>query len=173
MRKILLLSIGVLATIFTHGQITAVGQSGQSLTAYTNGATNDSIYFFCTGELGSLVATPNGGVGPYDFVWLQYSSVSNSFVAYSTENDVATSTLIDLPPGGYRVSIIDSNGAIVGCDRAWVSQVLTNPSVNVNPIPNGCGSVSLNGQITHATATPYYIHSFPTRRSSDDRKSVV
>jgi len=156
MRKILLLTIAVIATMFAQGQITAVGQSGQSLTAYTNGATNDSIYFFCTGELGTLVATPNGGVGPYDFVWLQYSTVSNSFVAYSTENDVATSTIIDLPPGGYRVSIIDSNGAIVGCDRAWISQVLTNPSVNVNPIPNGCGSVSLNGQITHATATPYY-----------------
>jgi trimeric autotransporter adhesin len=156
MRKILLLAVGVVLSVWSNAQITAVGQSGQSLTAYTNGATNDSIYFYCTGELGTLVATPTGGVGPYDFTWLQYSTTVNNYVAYSTENDVETSTITDLAPGGYRVTITDSNGDFAGCKRVWIAEVLTNPSVNVNPLPNGCGSVALNGQITHATATPYY-----------------
>ncbi|MFN6380175.1 MAG: gliding motility-associated C-terminal domain-containing protein [Flavobacteriales bacterium] len=156
MKKISLLFAAIIAAVGGFAQITANGFSSRSLTAYTNGATNDSIYFYCTGELGSLTATPTGGVAPYDFNWQQYSTASNAYVAYQTQNDLLVATLNDLPAGGYRVTITDANGTIVGCDRAWISEVLTNPSVNVNPITPGCGSVSLNGQVTYATATPYY-----------------
>ncbi len=156
MKKIVLLFAATIAALGSFAQITANGFSSRSLTAYTNGATNDSIYFYCAGELGSLTATPSGGVGPYDFTWQQYSTGTNSYVPYLVQNDLNVATVNNLPAGGYRVSIADANGNIVGCDRAWISQVLTNPSVNVDPIPGGCGAVNLNGQVTYATATPYY-----------------
>ena len=156
MKKIVLFFAASIAALGGFAQITANGFSGRSLTVYTNGATNDSIYFYCDGELGSLTATPSGGVAPYDFNWQQYNTGSNAYASYITENDLLVSTLNDLPAGGYRVTITDANGTIVGCDRAWISQVLTDPSVNVNPLTPGCGSVSLNGQVTYGTATPYY-----------------
>ena len=156
MKKIVLFFAASIAALGGFAQITANGFSGRSLTVYTNGATNDSIYFYCDGELGSLTATPSGGVAPYDFNWQQYDTGSNAYASYITENDLLVSTLNDLPAGGYRVTITDANGTIVGCDRAWISQVLTDPSVNVNPLTPGCGSVSLNGQVTYGTATPYY-----------------
>lgn len=156
MKKLVLLFTAILAALGGYAQYTANGFSSRSLTAYTNGATNDSIYFYCDGELGSLTATPSGGVAPYDFNWQQYNPGSNGYVPFVIQNDLLVSTINNLPAGGYRVTITDANGVIVGCDRAWISQVLTNPSVNVDPIPPGCGSVSLNGQVTYATATPYY-----------------
>lgn len=156
MRQFLFALIFAFGAVSAAAQITAVGFDGRSLTAYTNGASNDSIYFYCDNGLGTLVATPSGGTAPYDFAWQNYSTATNAYVSFQTENDVLTSTLTDLQPGGYRVTITDANGNIVGCDRAWISQVLTNPSVNVNPIPPGCGSFQLNGQITYGTATPYY-----------------
>ncbi len=158
MKKILALAVLSLMTVLAYSQIiTSSGFASRSLTAYTNGATNDSIYFYCNGGLGTLTATPQGtGVAPFDFTWQQFSTVSNSFVAFSTEVDVAVSTITSLQPGGYRVTITDSNGDIVGCDRAWIAQVLSNPSVNVNPMAPGCGNVNLNGQVTYGTATPYY-----------------
>jgi gliding motility-associated-like protein len=156
MRRFLTLLCLVGISQLTFAQLTATGFDSRSLTAYTNGASNDSIYFYCDGALGSLTATSTSGTAPFDFAWQQFSTVVNGYEAFSTENDVTTSTISNLQPGGYRVTITDANGIIVGCDRAWIAQVLSNPSVNVNPIPPGCGTVSLNGQITHATATPYY-----------------
>ncbi|MEZ4798297.1 MAG: hypothetical protein R2809_00680 [Flavobacteriales bacterium] len=148
--------IAVVLSTSAFAQITGNGFDSRSLTAYTNGADNDSIYFYCAGALGSLTATPEGGVGPYDFVWQVYDPGTNGYAAVSTENDVATSTVTGLNPGGYRVTITDANGNNAGCFRAWVSQVLSNPSVNVNPIPPGCGSFTLNGQVTYGTASPFY-----------------
>lgn len=155
-RNSFLLVLTMLLSTSVFAQITGVGFDSRSLTAYTNGASNDSIYFYCDGALGTLTATPSGGVGPFDFTWLLYEPASNGYVPLSTENDVATSTVTGLEPGGYRVEILDNNGNNAGCFRAWIAQVLTNPSVNVNPIPPGCGTVALNGQITYGTATPYY-----------------
>lgn len=136
--------------------VTATGFTSRSLTQYTNGATNDSIYFYCSGSLGSLTATPLSGAAPWDFVWQSFDVASNAYVSFATQNNQATSTISSLQPGGYRVTITDNNGTIVGCERAWISQVLTTGSVNVSPITPGCGSVNLNGQITYPTASPYY-----------------
>ncbi len=136
--------------------VTATGFTSRSLTQYTNGATNDSIYFYCSGSLGSLTATPLSGAAPWDFAWQSFDVASNAYVSFATQNNQATSTISNLAPGGYRVTITDNNGVIVGCERAWISQVLTTGSVTVSPIPPGCGSVSLNGQITYPTASPYY-----------------
>ena len=67
MKKIVLFFAASIAALGGFAQITANEFSRRSLTAYTNGASNDSIYFYCDGELGSLTATPSGGVAPYDF----------------------------------------------------------------------------------------------------------
>lgn len=125
-------------------------------TAYTNGMPNNQIFYYCAGSLGQLRANPPSGVPGWNFQWQRFMPASNSWQAYSNQNNVATSTLSNLPPGGYRVTITDGTGAIVGQDIAWVSQILANPSVTVNPIPSGCQDVTLQGSITNGNVTPYY-----------------
>lgn len=156
MKKILGLLAGVLAIASASAQIVASGHAGSSLTAYTNGGSNDSIYFYCDGGLGTLSAEITTGTAPYDYAWYIFNTTTNSFDPFTTETDVASSTITDLQPGAYKLSVTDANGAIVACDKAWIAQVLTNPTVNVNDIADGCGSFQLGGQVTYGTATPYY-----------------
>ncbi|MFZ4784774.1 MAG: gliding motility-associated C-terminal domain-containing protein [Flavobacteriales bacterium] len=156
MKKILGLFVGIFFLATASAQIVAVGHAGSSLTAYTNGAVNDSIYFYCTGQTGSLSAEATTGTAPYDYTWYKFNSTTVSFGVYQTDTDVASSAISNLTPGAYKLTITDANGVVVGCDRAWIAEILTNPSVDVADIAPGCGSFQLNGSITYGTATPYY-----------------
>ncbi|MDZ4822851.1 MAG: gliding motility-associated C-terminal domain-containing protein [Flavobacteriales bacterium] len=151
----LLLSILLLSQLL-HSQLISLSASSSGLTAYTNGAQNDSIYFFCPGALGELNAIAPGGTGPWDFEWQEFNLPTNSWYDYLTESDVFNSSITNLDPGGYRVTIIDGDGVIVGCYRAWIVQVTEGPTVDVAPIPPGCSSVNLVGTIDAGTITPYY-----------------
>lgn len=159
MRKILLLGTLFLAMgclrlsaqiIFCNNEVS------KTLTAYTNGAPNDSIYYYCNGQLGQLRANPPGGTGPWTFTWRRFAPASNSWTPYSNQANQTASTLSNLQPGGYQVTIVDATGATVGQDIAWVSQITTNPSVQVAPIAPGCTSVNLQGTITNGALSPYY-----------------
>jgi hypothetical protein len=156
MKKLIGLFAALTIVFSASAQIVSIGHAGSSLTAYTNGGSNDSIYFYCDGGLGTLSAEVTTGTAPYDYAWFIFNSTTNSFDPFLTESDVATSTITDLQPGAYKLSVSDANDNIVACDKAWIAQVLTNPSVNVNDIAEGCGSFQLGGQVTYGTATPYY-----------------
>lgn len=126
-------------------------------TAYTNGLPNDSLFYFCAGQLGSLTATPPGGGSGYNFAWQRFNVNTNSWQAYSTQNNLAVSTISNLSAGGFRVVITNAaTGQVVGTDIAWMTNILNNPNVNVQPIPPGCGDVNLSGTITYGSTIGYY-----------------
>jgi hypothetical protein len=81
-RKILSLVFLLLAAIAMRAELYSTTYDGKSLTQYTNGATNDTIYFMCNGATGSLTAFPEGGVGPYDFIWTVFNPLTNTFGPY-------------------------------------------------------------------------------------------
>jgi trimeric autotransporter adhesin len=155
-RKILSLVFLLLAAIAMRAELYSTNYDGKSLTQYTNGATNDTIYFMCNGATGSLTAFPEGGVGPYDFIWTVFNPLTNTFGPYSNDSDPVSSTISGLAGAAYRVTVIDANSLNVGCFKAWISQVTTAPNVDVADIPDGCTAVSLVGTINYGQATPYY-----------------
>lgn len=60
-------------------------------------ATSVTLLPNCIDELGSVVATPAGGLPPYSFDW---------------STGAQTASLEELPPGPYRVTVTDANGCI-------------------------------------------------------------
>jgi trimeric autotransporter adhesin len=156
MRKLLLISSVIIASCFSsRAQITS-NAADTSSTAYTNGATNDSLYFFCNGALGNLTATPASGIPGWNFIWQIFNPATNSWDPFTVVNGQPSSTITNLNGGGYRVTVVDGTGAVVGCYRAWVIQVTTPTTVDVAPIPPGCTGFTLNGSITPGNANPYY-----------------
>ena len=73
MKKLLLLILLSASFQQMNAQITPNGNSGTTLTAYTNGSANDAIYIWCAEGIGnntaSLTATPASGAGPWTFNW--------------------------------------------------------------------------------------------------------
>jgi gliding motility-associated-like protein len=155
MKRVLFFLGMVLATFASQAQITSATASDIGPTAYTNGATNDSIYFFCSG-LGQLTATPPSGTPGWNFTWQIYNPTDNTWDPFSTVTGQPTSTITNLAGGMYRVTITDGTSTVVGCYRAWVSIVTTPTVVNVSPIPPGCSPFNLQGSITGGSATQIY-----------------
>lgn len=156
MKKILLTFCVCCFTFGLEAQITCTNSAYADTTSYTNGSPNDSLFFICSGQLANLLAVPPGGTSPWDFTWQTFSSIGNSWNALSTELNVLTSALNGTQAGGYRCSITDADGVVVGIYIVWVVRFVTNPSVNVNAIPSGCTTVNLVGQVTNGSITPYY-----------------
>lgn len=156
MKNSLLTCFFVVLSTSLFAQIFSPDANSASLTQYTNGAVDDTIYFYCIGETGTLTAIPTSGVPDFDFTWYNYDSATNAWLFYSQEDNVATSTITNLVPGGYRVTILDANGTLVNCLRAWISEVTQGPEVDVAPIAPGCLGVQLTGTITPGAATAYY-----------------
>jgi gliding motility-associated-like protein len=137
-------------------QITSSTALSTGITSYTNGMPNDPMFFYCSGQLGSLTATPTSGVAGWNFIWESFNPTLSTWQALSTENGVPFSTVNNLQPGGYRCTVIDGNAQQVGRHIGWIIRVNTLPVLNVNPIAPGCGNVNLSGNWTAGTATPYY-----------------
>lgn len=137
-------------------QLTSTTALTTGITSYTNGLPNDPMFFYCSGQLGSLTATPTLGVAGWNFTWELFNPTLSAWQPLSTENGVAFSTVSNLQPGGYRCSIIDGNAQLVQRYIGWIMRVNTLPVLNVNPIAPGCGNVNLAGNWTAGTATPYY-----------------
>jgi len=148
-------SVGVNAQIFSCPTC-----AGSAPTSYTNGQPNDSLFFVCAGNTADLVATgPPSSVGLYEYTWQYFNQGTNSWDFFFTSSQVfSPQSLPGVGPGGYRVIITDSfTGAFLGSDVAWVSEVSAPASVDVAPIPAGCGgSLNLTALVNPGSATPYY-----------------
>jgi gliding motility-associated-like protein len=160
MRIILIISI--LFCIIEKGtsQIVALGNTGTSQTAYTNGVPNDNIYIWCGTTLGaaigSLRATPPSGVGPFRFDWFFHDEATTSWSPFTTQNGT-NSTISNLASDGYRVQIYDANLNLVGCYVAWVWNL--NTQVTASSTLNACnanlvGTVNTNSNFTYYNPPP-------------------
>ena len=134
--------------------------AGSAPTSYTNGQPNDSIFFVCAGSSADLVATgPPSSAGLYNYTWQYFNPFTNTWAFFYTSSIVfSPQSFPGAGPGGYRVIITDAlSGTFLGSDVAWVSQVDAPTSVDVAPIPPGCGgSLNLTGLVNLGSATPYY-----------------
>lgn len=147
------------ATQLALGQFNANGTPApcQSEAVYTNGLPNDPIYYYQSGQLGSLTATPPSGTPGWSFAWSKYNPGTNSWVTLITQNNLPSSTMNNLQQGAYRVTITDGTGTVVGCFRAWVLQITQAPSVTISPIAGDCnGPITLSGTVQNPVATPYH-----------------
>lgn len=146
-----------------NAQITPVGNCGAVITSYTNTVNNDSIYLFFEDANPALVANAPIGVGPFDFYWQTFLSSTNSWTALSDEQDVTSSTITNLTPSAYRVSIFDANGVFVIAYQAWVSDISfqagTCPEYIIQ-MESDCNSVHLWVDFVPGTGgvsmTPFY-----------------
>ena len=165
MVKKVLLSIVLLALSFaSYSQITAVGNCGAFLTDYTNSASNDSVYLYGDGAVATLNAASPSGTGPFDFLWQTFVPSSNSWTAFTTQLDQPNSSITNLVPGAYRVSIFDASNNFVIAYQVWVAFIIT----PADPAPSGgdCIQMESNCIETHlwvqfpagsgATMTPIY-----------------
>jgi gliding motility-associated-like protein len=134
-------------------QLSGTGCLGQ--TSYTDGQPNDPIYYYPVGQLGELTVVPEVAGTSFNFVWYRYIPGNLTWASYTTQNNQASSTITNLQPGAYFVSVRNSANAVVGCYRAWIVRVLQEPQVDVQPITPGCsGPVSLVGTFTPGQISP-------------------
>lgn len=155
--KKLLLFIGIIFSLSSSAQIYGPTAASSGPTNYQTVSFTDSVFYYCTPITNAeLLALPPSGSPNWNFIWQKFDVPTNSWVAYSTTTNAASSTITGLTTGGYRVTIIDGTSTIVGCYRAWIVEVLSPTIVTVDPIPPGCGAVQLNGNIDWGSATPYY-----------------
>jgi hypothetical protein len=133
--------------------------AGSAVTNYTNGQPNDSIFFVCGGNTADLLATsPVSLVGLYNYTWQYYNPFTGTWdLFFSAPLVLSPQSLTGVGPGGYRVVITDAFGTFMGTDVAWVSSVTAPTSVDVAPIPAGCGgTLNLSALVNLGSATPYY-----------------
>jgi gliding motility-associated-like protein len=157
MKKLLILSGFLIITNFSFGQLISTNAAASGPTNYQTVSYTDSIYYYCgAGNNGELTAIPESGTPNWTFTWQQFDPATNAWIPHSIVTNATTSTISNLAPGGYRVSITDAGSNIVGCYRAWIVNILSPTTVDVAPIPPGCGAVQLNGTIDWGSATPYY-----------------
>lgn len=141
----------------TNAQIVANGNSGETITAYTNGTPNDPIYIWCATGLSnntaSLTASSPSGPGTYTYNWFYHNEVNFSWTAYTTQTGTS-STISNLPSDGYRVQIYDSSNVLVACYVAWVWNM--NGQVNPTATPTACNATNLAGNVGVNGSFSYY-----------------
>ena len=137
----------------TFAQLSGTGCLGA--TSYTDGQPNDPIFYYPNGQLGQLTVVPEVAGASFNFVWSRFVPGNNNWSAFTVQNNLASSTISNLQPGAYFVSVRNTANVIVGCYRAWIAQVIQEPMVDVLPIPSNCvGPVSLNGTFTPGQVSP-------------------
>ncbi|MNJ82881.1 hypothetical protein D3C87_02930 [compost metagenome] len=146
------------SSMYGHAQLVPNGNSGSSVTSYTNGAPNDPIYIWCGTTLGaqqgSLTATPTSGTGPFTFNWYYHDQGTSSWQALSTQAGVSTSTISNLASDGYRVEIRDASNAITDCFTAWVWNL--NTEVIASSGLSNCNNASLSSTTNTTGSFSYY-----------------
>jgi gliding motility-associated-like protein len=158
LKNSLLFSIALLTANISIAQVSAPGAINTLQTDYTSGRANDNIYVFChpnqaTGDFAELTVVAPGGTGPWTFEWRQYNTATFSFDVYSSTTGVS-STISNLPSGGYFVAVTDNGGVNVGCYVAWVFNNETN--IDIADITSGCSNFQLDGTADPIADFVYY-----------------
>jgi gliding motility-associated-like protein len=143
----------VLLAQVSVAQLSGTGCLGE--TNYTDGQPNDPVYYYPVGQLGQLTVVPEVAGTSFNFVWYRYVPGNLTWTPFQTQNNQATSTISNLQPGAYFVSIRNTANVFLGCYRAWIVRVLQEPQVDVQPIAPGCsGPISLVGTFTQGQISP-------------------
>ncbi len=156
MKKSFLFLIIFILPFVSQGQIIRSStESSRFLTAYSNGAPNDSIFVFCTPGTASLTANMTGGTAPYTFTWYKYNTTTHVYpgVPYATIVNGSTSTISALASGGYRVVITDATAAVMGCDVAWVWNMTMTADAGANIA--SCTAFNMAGSASTSTFKYY------------------
>lgn len=156
MKKIIAIVAMVCITSIALTQISCSNAAQRALTNYTNGLDNDSLFFICSNQTATLIATPPSGTPGWGFQWQKFNVAGNTWTPLANENGVPFSQQSGLQQGGYRVIIKDGSNTEVGTYIVWICKININPNVNIVNIPAGCGNVQLTGQINAGSITPYY-----------------
>jgi hypothetical protein len=144
----------VALSVVGRAQLSCFNCSGRDTTSYTNGYTNDSLYFVCQGENASLRVTwPDGEL--QNVQWYRFISATNTWTPIVNQQQVAQG-VYNASPGGFRVVVSNEVDGVIYEDICWVSRVNSAPIVNANTIPAGCGSVQLSGLYIGGVITGYY-----------------
>lgn len=141
--------------IGASAQISCTNAVYRDTTSYTEPIPNDSLFFICTGQTATLIATPSSGTPGWTFQWSSFVAATNTWTPLATETNVPSSTQ-NVGNGGFRVQIFDAGNELVETDIVWVCRVQTNPTINVNTIPAGCGAVNLSAVFITGNITPYF-----------------
>jgi len=144
----------VAVTIAAQAQLTCGNCSGRDTTSYTNGQSNDSLFFICQGDAAALrVYWPSGDLR--NVQWYRFISVSNTWAPIVNQIQVAQGAY-GTGPGGFRAVVTDGSGQLVYDEVCWVSRVNSPAIVNANTILPGCTSVQLSGLFIGGAITGYY-----------------
>jgi trimeric autotransporter adhesin len=156
MKKLFFL-LALASSLHSHAQLVPNGNSGASMTSYTNSAANDPIYIWCGNTLGaqqgSLTATPTSGTGPYTFNWFYHNQATSSWQSLSSDVG-ATSTISNLASDGYRVEIHDASNTVTDCFVAWVWNL--NTEITASSGLSGCNNASLSSTVNTTGSFTYY-----------------
>ena len=104
------LFITLILSSVSEAQLSAPGMSAVRYTAYPGSpSVKDPIFVYCNTsgtQSGTLTANSPGGTAPFNYSWYKWNSVTKSFSDFiKSETGVTTSSLNNLPEGGYRVVI--------------------------------------------------------------------
>ncbi|MCI5056358.1 MAG: gliding motility-associated C-terminal domain-containing protein [Flavobacteriales bacterium] len=142
-------------------QITAPTSVGSFSTTYTNGAPDDSIYYFCANGTdtmtGELIANPTTPGTNLTFEWQKYDSTVFNYITFQSFSGLSSSTLSNLGSGGYKVQIKDAQGSTIECHIAWV--FVNRLQINIDSLGVGCpGDTLLNATFA---GTPDFVYFNP------------
>lgn len=144
--RYLLLFIALILTSVSEAQLSAPGMSAVRYTAYPGSpSVKDPIFVFCNTsgtQSGNLTAKSPGGTGPFNYSWYKWNNVTKSFIDFiKTETGVTTSSLTNLPEGGYRVVISGGfNTSLTGwifIDKPYSSAELRNRTCDYVALKGG------------------------------------
>ena len=118
---------------------------GRDTTIYSNGLSNDSLFFLCFNDSVKLryIAQPNSTIQ-----WFRFNSPTNDWTQLTNTSTIQNTMQV----GGYRVIERDSGGVFINESVAWACRLpASNPAnpllymdINLNNIAPGCSDVSLN-----------------------------
>lgn len=151
----LLIIIAILLPVTLRAQISAPGSNATRYTNYPVTDRDDPIYIFCTSgtvATGTLTAVSPGGTAPFTFTWTRYDSNTGGYTIPVYTSNGSSSTVSNLPEGGYSVRITDGTGYDTTL-YAWVN--LDSPYASASLRNFTCDYVALEGVATQDNFSYY------------------
>lgn len=152
---LLALLLSLLSATESRAQITAIGNSGQTVTNYPGGLTNVPIYVWCatgTATPAALSVAP-ATAGTYTFKWYKFDPASTSWQFLSSSTGT-TASINNLASGGYRAEVVTSTGTVTECYHTWAWNL--GGTVSVSTSSPTCTTVGLTAGFNVQDTFKYY-----------------